>query len=472
MTQATLIKNSNNGFHPSILREYDIRGIIGETLNNEDAFLLGQAFGTKVIQQKGQNIFVAYDGRHSSPDLVKNLIEGLTSTGCDVVDIGLGPSPMLYFAVKEMKADAGIMITGSHNPSNYNGFKMMMGGKSVFGEDIQTLGQIASDGIFEKGTGSVSKKDVSQDYIARLLKDLSVDRELTIAWDNGNGASGNILKDLVSQIPGNHHLLYEDVDGDFPNHHPDPTVDKNLEDLISLVKEKNCDLGIAFDGDGDRIGVVDETGNIIRGDLLLSIYAKDILKKSSNKNIIADVKCSSLLFEEIKKLGGEPVMSQTGHSLVKNKMLETNAPLAGELSGHIFFNDIYYGFDDALYCAIRLINIVSHGIEPLSSYVSHFPKMFSTPEIRIDVPEEDKFNLIRSIEENLESNPDIQANTLDGVRVTTDEGWWLLRASNTQNCLVTRVEAKTQPGMQNLQSMVEEALKDVHIQFSFTGETK
>ncbi|MEM8833196.1 MAG: phosphomannomutase/phosphoglucomutase [Pseudomonadota bacterium] len=471
----TALKNMDietHNFDPSILREYDIRGIVGETLNDEDALTLGKAFGTKIIQNGGSHVCIAYDGRLSSPSFAENLAAGLQSTGCNVENLGLGPTPMLYFAVKDRKTDGGIMITGSHNPSSYNGFKMMLQKKSVFGDDIQELGRIAASGDFAQGNGAIKTEDIQAAYVDRLMRDFSEGHDLTIVWDNGNGATGNILKHLVEKLPGTHHLLYGDIDGNFPNHHPDPTVDKNLGDLKRTVLEKEADLGVAFDGDGDRIGVVDEQGNIIRCDLLLTLYAKEILEKAPQSKIIADVKCSKILFEEIEKMKGVPVMCQTGHSLVKNKMIETSSPLAGELSGHIFFNDIYYGFDDALYCAIRLLNIVNKSDKKVSDYFAHLPKMVSTPEIRVDIEEEKKFPAIEGIKKNLKEENDnsFEMNDLDGVRVTTNEGWWLLRASNTQNCLVSRVEAETQKGLENLQSMVEKTLEEVDIKFSFSNQ--
>ena len=457
-------------FDPSILREYDIRGIVGKTLHTEDAFALGCAFGTKIRRlNAGNRVCIGYDGRTTSPAFADALTQGLLATGVDVENIGLGPTPMLYFSVKDRQADGGIMITGSHNPPEYNGFKMTLQNESVFGEAVQELGRIAAAGDFETGQGTLTHHDITQDYIARLVQDLKSGRDLKIVWDNGNGAAGNILKELVKKLPGEHVLMYEDVDGTFPNHHPDPTVDKNLKDLIRTVRERKFDLGIAFDGDGDRIGVVDEKGNILRCDALMTIYAKDVLERHPGAAIIGDVKCSQVMFNEIARLGGKPVMWKTGHSLVKSKMVEENAPLAGELSGHIFFKDGYYGFDDALYCAIRLMNAANAVEQDFSSLSAHLPQLFNTPEVRIEVDEATKFDLVPQIAQKLkdQTNTGFEINDIDGIRVSTPHGWWLIRPSNTQNALVSRVEADSKEELKNLKNMVEQSLQSVGCDFKF-----
>lgn len=456
-------------FNETVLREYDIRGIVGDTLNKDDALAIGCAFGTIIKRDNGSKVCVAYDGRETSPEFAENLIKGLLSTGVDVEDLGLGPTPMLYFAVKDRIADGGIMITGSHNPSEYNGFKMTLQKAPFFGESVQELGRIAAAGDFEQGEGTLTKPDIKNEYVERLLKDLTASRPLNIVWDNGNGAAGEILRRLVAKLPGKHILLYDEIDGNFPNHHPDPTVDHNLEDLQKAVLDNNFDLGIAFDGDGDRIGVVDEQGNILRCDALMTIYAKDVLSRNPGAAIIGDVKCSQVMFDEIKNMGGRPIMWNTGHSLVKSKMMEENSPLAGELSGHIFFKDGYYGFDDALYCSIRLMNAVAATDKPFSSLFAHLPKLFNTPEIRIEVDEEKKFELVPQIAENLkpQTNDNFQINDIDGVRVTTPQGWWLLRPSNTQNVLVSRVEADSEAALNELKQMVEAEVAKVGVNFKF-----
>tara|TARA_R110001592_G_scaffold27763_17_gene102817 strand:+ start:2128 stop:3522 length:1395 start_codon:yes stop_codon:yes gene_type:complete len=454
-------------FDPTILREYDIRGQIGKNLSEADAYALGRAFGT-FIQQKPaggtqHTVCVGYDGRHSSPVLSENLCKGLKETGVRVISVGLGPTPMLYFSVKHLEADAGIMVTGSHNPSDYNGFKMTLNKSPIFGDTIQDIGALSTSGNITTGEGSIETFDIEDIYVDRLILDLDLTRDLTIGWDAGNGAAGDILQKLVKKIPGTHHLIFEDIDGDFPNHHPDPTVDKNLIDLQKLIKDKKCDLGIAFDGDGDRIGVVDENGTILRCDILMTIYAREVIENMPGAAIIGDVKCSQVMFDEINKMGGKAVMWKTGHSLIKDKMRELNAPLAGELSGHIFFADKYYGFDDALYCSVRLLNALSQTEGGLSSLTSHLPTLFNTPELRIEVNEAEKFDLVPRVFESLkaQANDNASLDDIDGVRVSTPDGWWLLRPSNTQDVLVARVESNSEEGLQRLKNMAGEEVKKI-----------
>lgn len=457
-------------FDPTILREYDIRGQIGKNLSENDAYALGKAFGTYVRRKTGGNVIcVGFDGRHSSPAMSDNLIKGLISVGIEVHNVGLGPTPMLYYAVKSSGADAGVMVTGSHNPSDYNGFKMCLQKSPVFGEKIQEIGRIAASGDFESGEGSETTKDICNSYVHRLLEDLTTDKKFKIAWDAGNGAAGNILRMLAAKLPGEHTLLYDEIDGDFPNHHPDPTVDKNLVDLIKVVNDEGCDFGIAFDGDGDRIGVVDNKGNVLRCDILMTVYAKTVLETHPGAPIIGDIKCSSVMFEEIAKMGGQPIMWKTGHSLIKDKMAELDAPLAGELSGHIFFADKYYGFDDGLYCAIRLINEVAASGKSLHDMTSNINNLHSTPEVRFEVDEAEKFDLVPHVYENLKSeNGDFEINDIDGVRVTTNDGWWLLRPSNTQSVLVARAESKTEDGLQRLTEMACSQVEKIGYNLDFT----
>lgn len=460
-------------FDPTILREYDIRGQIDKNLSEDDAYALGRAFGT-FIQKKDaiasdHVVCVGYDGRNSSPALSSRLCEGLKETGVRVISVGLGPTPMLYFSVKHLNADAGIMVTGSHNPSDYNGFKMTRNKAPIFGETIQAIGALSTAGDITQGEGSVEEFDIKDIYVDRLMQDLELTRDMTIAWDAGNGAAGEILQLLAKKIPGTHHLLFEDIDGDFPNHHPDPTVDKNLVDLQKLVREEKCDLGIAFDGDGDRIGVVDENGAVLRCDILMTIYAREVIENNPGAAIIGDVKCSQVMFDEINKMGGKAVMWKTGHSLIKDKMQELNAPLAGELSGHIFFADKYYGFDDALYCSVRLLNALSKADGGLSSLTSHLPVLFNTPELRIEVNEAEKFELVPRVFESLkaQANDNAELDDIDGVRVSTPDGWWLLRPSNTQDVLVARVEASSEEGLQRLKNMAGEEVKKIGYTLQF-----
>ncbi|MBV1689823.1 phosphomannomutase/phosphoglucomutase [Novosphingobium sp. G106] len=453
----------NHQFHPTVLREYDIRGIIGKTLSVEDARALGRSFATRLRRAGGQKVVVGYDGRVSSPILEDALIEGLTGSGADVVRVGLGPTPMLYYAEASFEdVDGGIQITGSHNPANYNGFKMMFQGRPFFGEDIVELGRMAAAGDWMHGLGTCERREVQSAYVDRLLQGLDgIDRDwlasLRIGWDAGNGASGPALEELTAKLPGEHHLLYTEVDGRFPNHHPDPTEEKNLADLKALVAEKKLDFGVAFDGDGDRIGAVDGTGRVIWGDQLLAIYAEDVLRDEPGATIIADVKASRALFERIAELGGKPLMWKTGHSLIKSKMKETNAPLAGEMSGHIFFAHQYYGFDDALYGAIRLIAASAHQGKSVTELRGAMPALINTPELRFQVDESRKFTVIDEVKERLAaSGADVDAT--DGVRVSTPDGWWLLRASNTQDVLVARAESGDQPGLDRLLAQVDAQL--------------
>ncbi|WP_029012003.1 phosphoglucomutase/phosphomannomutase PgmG [Niveispirillum irakense] len=447
-------------FHPTVLREYDIRGIIGKTVNADDARAIGRGFGTQVVRQGGTKVAIGYDGRHSSPELEQAVVEGLKSTGLHVVRIGLGPTPMLYFTVRHLKLDAGLMITGSHNPPDYNGFKMMMGKAPVYGAQIQEIGTIAAAGDFATGDGSEETIDIQDTYVDRLVQDYDGVKDLNVVWDNGNGAAGEILRRLVAKLPGKHTLLFDDIDGDFPNHHPDPTIPENLEDIIHKVKELGADLGIAFDGDADRIGAVDEKGRIIWGDQLVAIYSKDVLRDHPGATIIADVKASQTLFDQIAKLGGTPLMWKTGHSLLKAKMAETNSPLAGEMSGHIFFADKYYGYDDAPYCGVRLIGQVSR-MGALSTLRDELPEVLNTPEVRFQVSEERKFASVEEIKARVKAaaaTSGDEVNDIDGVRVKTKDGWWLLRASNTQDVLVARAEAYSPEGLERLKGFIKAEL--------------
>ena len=451
-------------FDPTVLREYDIRGIIGETLGPDDARAIGRGFATLLRRAGGKTVAVGYDGRVSSPMLEHALCEGLTASGCHVVRVGMGPTPMLYYAEASMEqVDGGIQITGSHNPANYNGFKMVFQHRPFFGEDIQAIGRLAAAGEWLDGTGTVETREILEDYVDRLLVGLEGiphDRlaGLRVGWDAGNGAAGPALEALVARLPGQHFTLYTEVDGNFPNHHPDPTVPENLEDLRRLVAEKNLDFGIAFDGDGDRIGAIDGEGRIIWGDQLMMIYSEDLLRDLPGATVIADVKASRALFERIAELGGKPLMWKTGHSLIKSKMKETHAPLAGEMSGHIFFADTYYGFDDALYAAVRLIAASAQLGRSVTELRGAMPAMVNTPELRFQVDESRKFAAIDEIKRRLAGTGAVVDDT-DGVRVTTNDGWWLLRASNTQDVLVARAESESQRGLDRLLAQIDEQLE-------------
>jgi phosphomannomutase len=444
-------------FDPTSLREYDIRGIVGKTLGPADATAIGRGFATRVRRAGGTRVAVGYDGRTHSPLLEAALIEGLTGAGVDVVRIGLGPTPMLYYAEATLEVDGGIQITGSHNPADYNGFKMVLQHKPFFGKDIQDIGRMAEDGDWETGEGTITNADIMDDYVGRLMAGYS-GGDFKIGWDAGNGAAGPIVDRLVKLLPGEHHTLYTEVDGTFPNHHPDPTEEKNLADLKKLVKDNGLDFGIAFDGDGDRIGAIDGEGRVVWGDQLLAILAEPVLREEPGATIIADVKASQALFDRVTELGGKPLMWKTGHSLVKTKMKETNSPLAGEMSGHIFFAHQYYGFDDAQFAAVRLIGAVRLLGGSLTALKSAMPAMVNTPELRFQSSEDRKFKVVDEVLDRLEQ-AGADVNRTDGARVNTPDGWWLLRASNTQDVLVARAEAKDEAGLQRLMDQINAQLE-------------
>jgi len=444
-------------FDPTVLREYDIRGIVGQTLSADDARAVGRSLGTVVRQAGGKKVAVGRDGRLSSPELAQAVSDGLSDVGIDVLKIGVGPTPMLYFSVFDLDLDGGVMVTGSHNPPDYNGFKMMVGKKPCFGESIQDLGKLAASGAYESGAGSQEDFDIFDRYLARLLQDFE-GAELNVAWDPGNGAAGDATKALIAKLPGRHVIINGDIDGTFPNHHPDPTVEKNLEQIKQVVADEGLDLGIAFDGDGDRIGAIDAKGRVIWGDQLISILAKDVLSELPGSTIIADVKASQALFESIADMGGKPLMWKTGHSLIKNKMAEVASPLAGEMSGHIFFSHKYYGYDDALYVALRFLNAVANQGGDLAQIRDAMPAVVNTPELRFPCDETRKFAVVEEVVARLKaSGADI--NDIDGARVNTPHGWWLLRASNTQDVLVARCEASSEEGLSVLKDLVKEQLQ-------------
>ena len=444
-------------FNPTILREYDIRGIIDETLSDADAYAIGRSFGTCLIRAGGETAAVGYDGRVSSPVLEMALVRGLTECGIDVIRIGMGPTPMLYYAEAALDhVDGGIEITGSHNPANYNGFKMVLQGRPFFGADIVQIGEMAAAGDWADGEGTATEFDIIDQYVARLLE-AAPDKAFRIGWDTGNGAAGPVVEKLTKLLPGEHHLLFTEVDGNFPNHHPDPTDETNLADLRKLVAERNLDFGLAFDGDGDRIGAIDGQGRVIWGDQLLQIYAEDVLADVPGATIIADVKASQALFDRVTALGGKPLMWKTGHSLIKSKMKETGSPLAGEMSGHIFFKHQYYGFDDAIYAAVRLIAASAKLGKSVTELRGEMPEMINTPEMRFQVDEAHKFAVIDEVLARLSSDG-ADVNNTDGARVNTADGWWLLRASNTQDVLVARAEASSEEGLERLMAQIDAQL--------------
>lgn len=446
-----------HNFHPTSLREYDIRGIIGETLGAEDAYAIGRGFATLLGRAGGKKVAVGYDGRTSSPMLEEALIRGINDSGLDAVSVGMGPTPMLYYAEAVLEdVDGGIQITGSHNPANYNGFKMVFQGRPFFGADIQTLGAMAAAGDWAEGAGSASSLDIIDQYVARIAE-AAPTKPFRIGWDTGNGAAGPVVERLVKLLPGEHYTLFTEVDGNFPNHHPDPTEEKNLADLKRLVAEKQLDFGLAFDGDGDRIGAIDGQGRVIWGDQLLQIFAEDVLADVPGAVIIADVKASQALYDRIAALGGQPLMWKTGHSLIKSKMKEVSSPLAGEMSGHIFFKHDYYGFDDAIYAGLRLMRASARLGKSVTELRSAMPEMINTPEMRFQVDETRKFAVIDEVLARL-SAEGADVNATDGARVNTPDGWWLLRASNTQDVLVARAEASSEAGLDRLMAQIDAQL--------------
>ena len=458
----TSITMPTHGFHPSILREYDIRGIVGETVFEADAEWIGRAFATVLARalKRAPRIAVARDGRLSSPSLESALVKGLRGAGANVVSIGVGPTPMLYFSVYKLETDGGIMVTGSHNPPTHNGFKMMIGRKPFFGAMIQELGKMAAGGDVLSGSGTLEQATVLEDYVARLASELAdVDLgALRIGWDAGNGAAGEAMAMLVTRISGHHVILNEKIDGKFPVHHPDPSDPKNLVQLQETVAKEKLGIGIAFDGDGDRIGAIDSRGRIVWGDQLLSVLARDVLKDKPGSTIIADVKASQVLFDEVARLGGKPLMWKTGHSLIKVKMAETGSPLAGEMSGHVFFADRYYGYDDALYAAVRLLKAVARNGGDLAALRDQLPSPVNTPELRFPCAEERKFAVVSEVRDRLKKEG-AKFDDVDGVRVNAEDGWWLLRASNTQAVLVARAEARDEAGLERLKAHLGKQLE-------------
>ena len=425
----------------TIFREYDIRGIAGVDLPSEGIELLGRAIGTYLQRKSGKRVNLGRDCRLSGGRLRDALAAGLVASGCEVTDVGVVPTPALYFSCMHLKADGGIQITGSHNPKDYNGFKVVCGASTIHGDEIQELYRIIQSGDYASGQGSVTPHDIIAGYVADVASFFQWERKVKVVVDAGNGTAGPAMTRLLRTLNVDATELYFEMDGNFPNHHPDPTVEENLHLLREAVRREGAELGIAFDGDADRIGAVDEHGAVIWGDYLLLIYAREILTRKPGAKFIGEVKCSQVMYDEIEKLGGNPIMYKTGHSLIKAKMKEEHAELAGEMSGHMFFADRYHGYDDALYAACRLIEIVANSGKPLSAQVAGLPVTVSTPEIRVDCTDETKFEIIRRVSERYAKSHKVIS--VDGVRVLFEHGWGLARASNTQPVLVLRFEATT-----------------------------
>ena len=444
--------------NPEIFREYDIRGRVDEDLTEELVEKIGKAYGTYISKRGLKRITCCRDGRTHSLRIQEALMQGITSAGCDVVNIGEGPTPLLYFSIFHLEADGGVQVTGSHNPSEFNGFKMCVETSTLYGPEIQELrGIIESDG-FLSGNGSLESYDIVEHYFRHLKENIHITRPLKVVLDAGNGVAGLVAPRAFEDQKCKIFPLYCDVDGTFPNHHPDPTVPENLEDLKAKVLETGADAGMAYDGDGDRLGVLDEKGEIIFGDKLLMILARSVLREHPGTPVIGEVKCSHLLYEDIAKHGGRPIMWKTGHSLIKRKMREEKALLAGEMSGHIFFADRYYGYDDAIYASLRLAEIMALSDRPLSEFLDDIPKTYCTPEIRVDCPDKDKFRIVEKAEKWFKSR--YKTIDVDGVRIVFDNAWGLIRASNTQPVLVLRFEATSQHRLEEIRGIIEGWLRD------------
>jgi phosphomannomutase / phosphoglucomutase len=444
--------------NPQIFREYDIRGVVNKDLTPDIVRTLGRGFGTHMVQLGRRELIVGRDGRLSSKSFADALTEGLISTGCNVVDIGLCPTPVYYFSVFHLNKDGGMMVTGSHNPPEFNGFKVSVGKSTIFGEEIQNLKRLIEKGEFVAGKGKLSKKEIIRPYQDYIKKDIHIEKKMKVVIDAGNGTAGVVAGPLLRDLGCELEELYCEVDGRFPNHFPDPTIPENLKVLRDCVKKTRADVGIGYDGDADRIGVVDDQGNILWGDQLMILFSREILKDREGAAFVAEVKCSQNLFNDVEKHGGKAMMWKTGHSLIKEKMREEKAVLGGEMSGHIFFADRYFGYDDAIYASCRLIELLSKTDKKLSQLLSDVPKTFITPEIRVDCPDEIKFRVVETVREALRKDHPII--DVDGVRVKFEDGWGLVRASNTQPALVLRFEALTQDRLNEIKDLIEKKVQE------------
>ncbi|MFP4081721.1 MAG: phosphomannomutase/phosphoglucomutase [Candidatus Aminicenantes bacterium] len=440
--------------NPDIFRQYDIRGLVDKDLTPDTVEWLGKAMGTYLRQHQRREVALGRDCRLSSPSFSDYLSKGLLSTGCEVVDLGIIPTPLLYFTIYFKKIESGVIITGSHNPPEYNGFKMMLGEETLYGEAIQDIYAIIKNQNFtEEEYHAKRSYDIIPEYQDYLLKDISLEKKLKVVVDAGNGTGGVVACPIFKKLGCEVKELYCEMDGNFPHHHPDPTLPDALQDLILQVKETKADLGLAYDGDADRIGIIDDQGNIIWGDQLMIIFSRNILPSHPGASVISEVKASKLLYDEIEKLGGQPIMWKTGHSLIKKKIREEKALLAGEMSGHIFFADRYFGFDDAIYASARLLEILSRSEKKLSEMLADLPRTYSTPEIRVYASDEVKFKIVEKVKKELAQKYPIEE--IDGVRATFPKGWGLVRASNTQEVLVLRFEAETKHHLEAIKKEVE-----------------
>ncbi|MGB9713135.1 MAG: phosphomannomutase/phosphoglucomutase [Dissulfurimicrobium sp.] len=445
--------------NPHIFREYDIRGRVDEDLGDDAVFAIGRAYGTYVIKNGLKEVACGRDGRAHSAHIQKILIEGITSAGINVIDVGQCPTPLLYFAIFHLKTDGGIQVTGSHNPPEFNGFKMCLGTSTLYGRRILELEEIIEKGAYSHGKGAVRSYDISGPYLDYMKENIHISHRLKVVLDAGNGVAGLVAPRAFEDQGCDVIPLFCDVDGLFPNHHPDPTVPANLAALRDKVLETGADAGMAYDGDGDRLGVVDEKGDIVFADRLMVIFAREVLKNHPGAAIIGEVKCSHILYEEIEKAGGRAIMWKTGHSLIKKKMADEGALLAGEMSGHIFFADRYFGYDDGVYASLRLAEIMASDERPLSYLFKDLPEIYSTPEIRIECPDERKFAIVERAKGWFSAR--FKTIDIDGVRVIFDDGWGLIRASNTQPVLVLRFEASSEKRLGEIRNLMENRLKEI-----------
>jgi len=445
--------------NPEMFREYDIRGIAGKDMTEDDVLLIGKGVGTFLKGHGCSKLTVGRDCRLSSDLYSEKVIQGLLSTGCDVIDIGVCPTPVLYFSIQHLDQEGGVMVTASHNPGEYNGFKLCMGLDSIHGEDIRKILGIINEKSFAQGKGSLSTADVVTPYKIFIENNITISRPIKVGVDAGNGTAGVVAVPILKNLNCEVYDIYCDMDGTFPNHEADPTVAKNMQDLITLVKEKELDVGIGYDGDGDRIGIVDEKGNIVFGDKLIIIFAREILSRKPGATFISEVKCSKTMYDDIEKHGGRAIMWKTGHSLIKKKMKEEKAELAGEMSGHMFFADRYFGFDDATYASCRLLEILTKTGKKISELLSDVPQTFTTPEIRVECPDDKKFAVVQKVTDFFREQYNVI--DIDGVRVLFEDGWGLVRASNTQPALVLRFEAISEDRLIEIRNLIESVLADI-----------
>jgi phosphomannomutase/phosphoglucomutase len=445
--------------NPAIFREYDIRGVVDKDLTAATVRELGRGTGSYFTRHGVKRITVGRDGRPSSGPFFDTLVEGLVASGIEVTDVGVCPTPLLYFSIVHLKKEGGIMITGSHNPPEFNGFKICVGKDAIYGREIQQVQQIIDTGDYVQGTGSIAQHDIITDYHHYIISNIQIDREIKVVVDAGNGTGGMVGVPIMRALGCQVRALYCEIDGRFPHHHPDPTVEKNLRDLIDTVTATKAELGIGYDGDADRIGVIDEKGQIIWGDKLMIIFARDIIKERGGGTFIGEVKCSQTLYDEIERLGGRGIMWKTGHSLIKDKMKKEKAVMAGEMSGHMFFADRYFGFDDAIYASCRLLEIVGKSGRKISELLEGIPQAYATPEIRVDCPDDIKFQIVERATEHFRQG--YHVIDVDGMRVTFRDGWGLLRASNTQPALVLRFEAASEERLEEIRGMVEAKVREL-----------